>query len=109
MYFYLRNKGIVVVIITHALPPPTPPPTLLASYIPALALSLFEDMKFISKFVDVLYFPYSPVAFKMHLFCLFSVCGNKKGKTKMEHIELRVLQPTMSPSKMVVGDVLTGK
>lgn len=27
----------------------------------------------------------------------------------MEHIELRVLQPTMSPSKMVVGDVLTGK
>ena len=103
-YFYLRNKGIVVVMITHALPPP-----LLASYIPALALSWFEDMKFISKFVDVLYSPYSPIAFKMHLFCLFSVCGNKKGKTKMEHIELRVLQPTMSPSKMVVGDILTGK
>lgn len=37
------------------------------------------------------------------------LCGNKKGKTKMEHIELRVLQPTMSPSKMVVGDVLTGR
>ena len=109
LHFYLRNKGIVVVIITHALPPPPPPPALLASYIPALALSLFEDMKFISKFLDVLYSPYSPVAFKMHLFCLFSVCGNKKGKTKMEHIELRVLQPTMSPSKMVLGDVLTGK
>lgn len=27
----------------------------------------------------------------------------------MEHVELRVLQPTMSPSKMVVGDILTGR
>ena len=84
------------------------PPSLLTSYLPALALS-FENMKFICKFVDVLYSPYCSVTFKMHLSCLFLVCENKKGKVKVEDIELMVLQPTMSPSKMVMGDILTGK
>lgn len=81
------------------------PPHLLTSYLPALALS-FENIKFISKFVDVpLLLRHFQDAFILSLL----VCGNKKGKVKVEHIELRVLQPTMSPSKMVLGDILTGK
>ena len=38
----------------------------------------------------------------------FLVCGMKCTGREEHHIEIRVLQPTMSSTRMVVGDILSG-
>lgn len=37
------------------------------------------------------------------------VSGNRAGMSKHEeHVEFRILQPTMSSSRMVMGDIVSG-
>ena len=42
------------------------------------------------------------------IFLDFLVCGMKCTGREEHHIEIRVLQPTMSSTRMVVGDILSG-